>query len=105
MTVLHLAYESGQQTLPIKGVVNFWGGLNDASVIQPGAPPALLYHGDHDATVHYGYSVAVKDRMDEIGEKRTILHVMGGQGHAAYKYISANRTDEIVAFFKKIMKK
>ena len=88
----------------MRGVVDFWGGMEDVSVIKPGAPPVLIYHGDHDETVRFEYGVAVKRRMDEIGEKRSILHIMGGRGHAQYKYIAENRVGEILAFFRSLMK-
>ena len=104
ITVLYLVYGAGRQALPVRGVVDFWGGLENTAVIRHGAPPALIYHGDRDATIHFDYSVAIKHRMDEIGEKRTILHILGGRGHAQYKYITANRTDEIIAFFRSLMR-
>lgn len=75
MTALHLAYVSDQQVIPMKAVVDFWGGLEDASVIEKGAAPILIYHGDLDSTINIAYAYALKQRMDKIGSGKSQLKV------------------------------
>src|SRR5699024_3016391 len=59
MTVLYTAYASGQNVLPIKAVVDLWGGLEDVSVVKEGAPPVLIYHGDKDKLINVEFSYAL----------------------------------------------
>src|SRR6476661_5922105 len=44
MTALHVTYVSNQKILPIKAVVNLWGGLENVNVISKNAAPILTYH-------------------------------------------------------------
>ena len=101
MTVLHLAYISGQQVLPIRAVVDLWGGMEDPSKIEAPAAPMLIYHGDQDALIHVDYAYAFQKRMNEIGGV-VELHVMEGKGHAQYAYIAKYKMDEIDAFLAKL---
>ena len=101
MTVLHLAYLSGQKVLPVKAVVNLWGGMENPSKIEAPAPPMLIYHGDQDALIHVDYAYAFKQRMNEIG-CRVELHILEGKGHAQYAYIAKYRTGEIDEFLKSL---
>jgi para-nitrobenzyl esterase len=69
MTALFVAYSSKQKVLLIKGVVDFYGGLESANVITKDAPPVLIYHGDLDETINIAYSYAIIERMDAIDLK------------------------------------
>lgn len=104
MTVLYTAYASGQDVLPVKAVVNLWGALADVTVVKPGAPPVLTYHGDQDKLINVDLSYALKEQMDKIGDKRSILHIMDGKGHARYDIIREDKIEEIVDFLNKTMK-
>lgn len=104
MTALHTAYVSDQKVLPIKAVINLWGGLENAEVIKKGAPPLLTYHGDKDILVNIDYAYALKKQMDATGNTRSELHVMKGLGHARYDFITKEKTGEIDTFLKKVFK-
>lgn len=101
MAALHLAYASGQNILPLQAVVNLWGGLQDASVIQKDAPPLLTFHGDQDELIHIDYAYALDSRMKEVGSVSE-MHILEGKGHALYKLISADYTDTIVSFLSNL---
>lgn len=103
MTVLHTAYASRQKVLPVRAVVDLWGGLEDVSVIKKGAPPVLIYHGDQDKTIHVDFGRTLKKRMDEIGNTQSLLHIMEGKGHAMYKLIGNEKISEIAQFLNQVM--
>lgn len=100
MTALYTAYVSGQKILPIKAVVNLWGGLESTAFIKKDAPALLTYHGDQDKLIHIDYGHALKNRMDEVGNTRSRLVVMEGMGHARYDYIAKEKVEEIASFLK-----
>lgn len=99
MTALHLAYFSGQEVLPIKAVVNFWGGVEDPGAVGTPAAPMLIYHGDQDRVINVEYSYAIQKRLQELGIPVT-LSVLKGVGHGKSEYIMRN-VDEIDEFLKK----
>ncbi|MBQ2728975.1 MAG: alpha/beta hydrolase [Alistipes sp.] len=101
MTVLHLAYFSGQQVLPIHSVVNLWGGVDAPAKIAAPAPPMLIYHGDQDELIHVDYAYAFEKRLQEIGVP-VEMHILVGKGHAQYVHIATKRCDEIDAFIKRM---
>ncbi|WP_026902876.1 alpha/beta hydrolase [Pedobacter glucosidilyticus] len=103
MAALYVAYGSKQKVLPIKGVVNFYGGLENVNVITKGAPPVLIYHGDLDKTINIAYAHAIKDRMDVIESKKSQLHVLKDKPHSNYKLIVDEKIDEIVSFLNKVI--
>ncbi len=102
MAVLHLAFASGQQALPVRAVVNMWGGLQDASVIKAGAPPLLTFHGDQDNRIHVEYGHALNSRMKEVGAVSELC-VLKGEGHAIYKIINKDHIGTIVSFLRRVM--
>ena len=104
MAALYTAYVSGQKILPIKAVVDLWGGLENAELIKKGAPPVLIYHGDHDNLIHVDYAYALKRQMEKIGNSRSVLRVIEGRGHAIYKLIAEEKAEEIVAFLNETLK-
>jgi acetyl esterase/lipase len=100
MTALYTAYISDQKILPIKAVVNLWGGLENSGLIKKGCPPLLSYHGDLDKLIHIDYAYALQSRMKEIGNSKSALHVLEGKGHAMYNLITKEKIEEIAAFLK-----
>lgn len=101
MTVLQLAYFSGQRVLPIRGVVNLWGGVANPSAIELPAPPMLIYHGDKDDLIHVDYAHAFEARLQELGV-RVEKHILEGKGHAQYTYIRKNHINDIVEFMRSL---
>ncbi len=97
MAILDLAYVSQQNILPIRATVNLWGGLQDASIIQKGAPPMLTFHGDKDDLIHVDYAYALERRMKELG-LNSETHILKDQGHAIYSLIQQEHTDTIIKF-------
>lgn len=104
MTALYTAYVSNQEILPIKAVVNLWGGLENAEHIKKGAAPLLTYHGDLDKLIHVNFAYALHDRMAEMNNVESKLHVLIGKGHAMYNLIASDKIDEIVEFLKESLK-
>lgn len=103
MTVLYTAYVSEQKVLPIRAVIDLWGGLEDEGVIKRDSPPVLIYHGDKDKLIHVDYAYALKERMDEIGNTRSVLHIMEGKGHARYDIIRNEKINEISKFLHEVL--
>lgn len=103
MTALFVAYSSKQKVLTIKGVLDFYGGLENVNVITKDAPPVLIYHGDLDETINISYSYAVMQRMNEIGSKESTLHVLKDKPHSNYKLITDEKIGEIVSFLNKVI--
>ena len=79
------------------------GGLENVDVIKKNAPPMLIYHGDHDKTISVSYAYALHNQMQKMGNK-SILNVMKDQGHAMYKLITKDKTEEIAAFLGSTLK-
>jgi para-nitrobenzyl esterase len=102
MTALNLAYVLKPANVKIKAVVNFWGGLEDASVIEKGSAPLLTYHGDRDDLIHVDYAHALAARMNAIGSKQSKLVIMTGKGHAQYQFIANTKVNEIAEFLQSL---
>lgn len=100
MTALNVAYIRKSKTLPVNAVVDLWGGMENAELIEKNAPPLLIYHGDSDRVVHVDFAYSLKKQMDKTGNKKTRLNIMAGQGHAQYDVILKYKLDEIIAFLK-----
>lgn len=103
MTSLYTAYASRQKVLPVGAVVNLWGGLPNAGVIEKDAPPLLTFHGDRDKLINVEYAYALDRQMKQLGNISE-LHVMEGKGHAAYKEIELRYVPEVAAFVMKHLK-
>ncbi|WP_304064431.1 alpha/beta hydrolase [Pedobacter glucosidilyticus] len=102
MTALHLAYMLKPKDVKLKAVVNFWGGLEDASLIPQNAVPLLTYHGDKDDIIHVDYAYALHKRMEELQSTSSKLNILPNKGHALYKYITENKINEIISFLKSL---
>ncbi|MBZ4188600.1 alpha/beta hydrolase [Niabella beijingensis] len=102
MTALYVAYVKPALPLKISGVIDFWGGLEDASVIKRNAPPVLVYHGSSDKVINVAYAHALQQRMAAAGNRLSEFHIMEGKGHAAYRIIETEKSEEVVSFIRKI---
>lgn len=100
MTVLNLAYVSNQKKVRIKAVLNLWGALENSELIKKYAPPLLTYHGDNDKIVSVNYALALKNRMDKVGNKKSVCCLLEGQGHAQYDAILNFKKTQIISFLK-----
>lgn len=99
MTALHLAYFSGQNVLPIKAVVNFWGGVENPNAVEFPAPPMLIYHGDQDQVINVAYSYALQKRLRELNIP-VDLSILEGIGHGKSEYI-IRHVNDIDKFLKR----
>jgi len=104
ITALYTAYASGQNILPVKAVINFWGALENIDVIGKNAPPVITFHGDKDNAVHVDYAYAIEKAMQKNGQPLSETHILPGMGHALYDYIGREKLNEIDAFLKKTLK-
>lgn len=101
MTALYTAYISEQKVLPVKSVVNLWGGLENPELVKRNAPPVLSYHGDQDKLIHIDFSYILHKHLEKIGDTKSQFHVLENKGHAMYKLIAKEKVEEIVDFLKK----
>lgn len=104
MTALYLAYVVKPKEVKISAVVDLWGGLENAEVIQKDSPPLLIYHGDEDQVINVAYAYALNDRMEQLGIKGSKIVIMKDKGHAQYKYIANLKIEEIDDFLKPLIK-
>ncbi len=102
MTALYTAYATDQKILPIKAVVNLWGGLEKVPVLKKKSPALLTYHGDLDNVIHVDFAYVLHKEMQSIGHPHAVLHVMEGKGHARYDLIAKEKAAEIDVFLKKV---
>jgi PKD repeat protein/acetyl esterase/lipase len=65
----------------VRGVLDYWGAVQDTSIVEGNVPPMLLMHGENDPTVPFVYghpfgvitlpevygSQPIKERLDSIG--------------------------------------
>ncbi len=100
MTALYTAYISNQNILPIRAVVNLWGGVEKPNLIKKGACPVLTFHGDQDKLIHVDYAYALHNRMKTIQNYRSKLYILEGRGHAIYTFIIKEKIDEIISFLQ-----
>jgi hypothetical protein len=69
--------------------MSFMGSMyGTEGAIQPGGPPALLYHGDVDTQVPYAGEVAVAQRMTDVGVYHE-FYTAPGIGHTLNQAIFA----------------
>ncbi|HEY5592606.1 MAG TPA: T9SS type A sorting domain-containing protein [Paludibacter sp.] len=98
MTALYTAYSSKQTVLPIRSVIDLWGGLENAAVIESNSPPVITFHGDMDTIINVAYAYAIHNRLADLHKTNSSLNIMVGKGHAEYSYIATNKVDQIAAF-------
>lgn len=102
MTALHAAYASNQKVLPIRAVVNLWGGLENSEHIKKDAPPLLTYHGDQDKLINVDYAYDLEKQMKKNGVNQSKTYIIKGKGHAIYNLIREERTGEIASFLNEV---
>jgi para-nitrobenzyl esterase len=102
MTALYTTYASRQKVLPVKAVINLWGGLEDVNNIQKGSAPLLTFHGDQDKLINVSFAKAIQSKKQDEGDNLSELYVMEGKGHARYDYILKEKVPQIAAFLKKV---
>lgn len=98
MTALYTAYRSKQKVLPIRCVVNFWGGLANTDDIQRNAPPLLTFHGEQDDLINVAYAYALHKKMKDVGIQQSEIHILKDMGHAIYNYITKSEINTIDKF-------
>lgn len=101
ITTLHTAYASQTIPIKIKAVINLWGAMANSELIHAPASPILTFHGDSDKIISVKYGYAIQQRMKEIGDTISTLHILKEKGHAQYTYVAQNYANEIVEFIKK----
>ncbi|MFD1255423.1 alpha/beta hydrolase [Mucilaginibacter terrae] len=103
MTALYTAYVCKNKALPVRAVINLWGGLENADVIGNNAPPIITYHGDMDKTISVDYAYAIEKAFNNKKDNHlSELHIMVGKGHARYDFIAGQKIQEIDRFIKKV---
>ncbi|WP_246172287.1 alpha/beta hydrolase [Sphingobacterium hotanense] len=98
MTALYTAYRSKQKVMPIRCVVNFWGGLSNTDDIQQNASPLLTFHGEQDELINVAYAYALHKKMKDLGIQQSEIHILKNMGHAIYNYITMNEINTIDKF-------
>jgi acetyl esterase/lipase len=98
-TALHAAYveEEGESGNPgfssqIGAVIDFWGGLHEASEMEAGEAPLIIIHGTLDRTVPFTYAQQLATRAQSVGVAYE-FHPLEGAGHSAWQFM-----DDFVAW-------
>jgi PKD repeat protein len=91
-------------TSTVRGVLSYWGALQDTSIIEENVPPMLLMHGENDPTVPFIYgnpfgvitlpevygSQPISERLDNIGGTYQLvtsagpLHMLEGSDNGTW---------------------
>jgi acetyl esterase/lipase len=102
-TALAMAYVPGEGNSGNPGwpshhhaVIDLWGALQDATVIDRGEPPVCIVHGTNDTTVPYARALQIVQRAQAIGHPYE-LHPLQGAGHAPWNLLP-QFTPDMVAF-------
>lgn len=103
ITALYTAYASDQKIIPIKAVVNLWGGMENSQVIKAGAPPLLTFHGSKDNVINVAFAYDLHKRMMELGNEKSEMHIIEDKGHAIYNIIMDEKMDTITNFLNKVL--
>jgi dienelactone hydrolase len=92
-TALAMAYVPGEGNSGNPGwpshhhaVIDLWGALQDATVIDLGEPPVCIVHGTNDQTVPYARATQIVQRAQAIGHPYE-LHPLQGAGHAPWSLL------------------
>lgn len=88
----------------VRGVLDYWGAVQDTSIIEGNVPPMLLMHGENDPTVPFIYdhpfgvatlpevygAQPIKERLDNIGgsyefvTSTGLLHMLDGSNNGTW---------------------
>lgn len=103
MTVLHTVYVSPPKNLPIKAVINLWGGVQNTAAIQAQKklPALLTFHGYQDRVISVEYAYALEKRMRELGNRKTETHILKVKGHALNALVAKEKVNEIADFLNR----
>ena len=94
----------------VMAILDYWGGMDDTTIIEEENIPALIMHGENDETVPYEYGhpfglftlpetyggLPISERMDHVGvvyEKHTSegpLHMLDGSDNGTFEEGSPN---------------
>ncbi len=82
ITALLVTYGRDRTTVPIKCVVDLWGGMYlQVNQMKKGDPPFLLVHGSEDTTVPFRFGEALMKQADSVGVRyEKYVNVGGGHG-------------------------
>lgn len=89
----------------VMAILDYWGGMDDTTIIEEENIPALIMHGENDETVPYEYGhpfglftlpetyggLPISERMDHVGvvyEKHTsegLLHMLDGSDNGTFE--------------------
>lgn len=88
----------------VRGVLDYWGGVDDTTIIETNDPPFLIMHGENDPTVPFVYDhpfglptlpetyggQPIKERCDHQGVQNTFitspgsLHMLDGSDNGTF---------------------
>jgi hypothetical protein len=101
---------NSDESIKIKAVLNYSGGLNDVSWIDSNDPPLISYHDDEDATVPYknGYaqvfgqniialsgSYSIDSAATSVGILSELNTIEGSDGHVTY-FLDQEQTIKVI---------
>jgi acetyl esterase/lipase len=80
-TALLLAYGRTGRDLPIRAVLDFWGGFPDGrtSWIERDEPSLLIVHGTEDEVTEFSVAEALAARAKEVGVPQELIAVSRGR--------------------------
>jgi acetyl esterase/lipase len=80
-TALLLAYGERGRLLPIRAVLDFWGGLigDQTSWIDAGEPALLVVHGTADDITEFSVAEALVARAKQVGVAHELIPIPGGR--------------------------
>jgi len=83
-TALMLGYGERGRRLPIRAVLDFWGGLGSrVDWIANGGPALLIVHGTADEITDFSAAQELADRAKKVGVPHELIGVPGGTQRAA----------------------
>lgn len=101
ITALLVTYGTERSTVPVKCVVDLWGGMYlQVNQMKKGDPPFLLVHGSDDPTVPFSLGEALMKRADEVGVRyEKYVREGGGHGMALKSKVGDVTLDEFIYRF------
>ena len=79
-TALMLGYGERGRRLPIRAVLDFWGGLGSrVDWIANGGPALLIVHGTADEITDFSAAQELADRAKKVGVPHELIGVPGGR--------------------------
>ncbi|MBC8066158.1 MAG: alpha/beta hydrolase [Chlorobia bacterium] len=104
ITALFSTYGDNRSKVPVKAVIDLWGGMyGQQSAMKKGDPPMLIIHGTEDRVVSYQLAEALMVRAKEVGVSTELKKVVGA-GHGMRldgKFEGETFNDIILKFLKR----